>query len=173
MPRSTTPPANSRNFARIMAPASGKSAVAQEVAHFLRKHERMAALMPAAQRIVDLQKDCTLLLPAMFRDCAVLRFEAGELLLSLPHTALATRLRQQLPQLQLALQKRGWQVNSIQMKVQVRSTTPVTVHCKEVFLPDTALNSLEALHQQLEDTPRNAALKAALDAMLKRHRNSK
>lgn len=169
MPRSSFPAANSYAF----VPAGTKTPAAQEVAHFLRRHERMAALMPTAQRIVDLQKECTLLLPAMFRECAVLRFEAGELVLSLPHTALAARLKQQLPQLQLALQKRGWQVNSIQMKVQVGSTTPKTVHCKEVFLPETALNSLEALHQQLEDTPRNAALKAALDAMLKRHRNGK
>lgn len=173
MPRSTIPPANSRSVARVTAPASVKTSAAQGVAHFLRRHERMAALMPAAQRIVDLQKECTLLLPAMFRDCAVLRFEAGELVLSLPHTALAARLKQQLPQLQLALHKRGWQVNSIQMKVQVRSTTPMTVHCKEVFLPETALDSLQALHQQLEDTPRNAALKAALDTMLKRHRSGK
>lgn len=171
MPRSSHPPAYLPSGARTAGPASGKTSAAQEVAHFLRKHERMAALMPTAQRIVSLQKECTHLLPAMFRECAVLRYEAGELVLSVPHTALAARLKQQLPQLQLALQKHAWQVNSIQMKVQVRSTTPETVHCKEVFLPDTALHSLEALHQQLEDIPRNAALKAALDTMLKRHRN--
>lgn len=166
MPR----PLNSPAISLYTAPTGSKASVAQEVTHFLRRHERMAALMPAAQRIVSLQKECTSLLPAMFRECAVLRFDAGELVLSIPHTALAARLKQQLPQLQLALQKRGWQVNSIQMKVQVRSTTSKTVHCKEVFLPNTALDSLQSLHQQLEDTPRNAALKAALDAMVKRHR---
>jgi len=168
MPR----PLNSPAVSQYIVPTGSKASVAQEVTHFLRRHDRMAALMPTAQRIVSLQKECTSLLPSMFRECAVLRFDAGELVLSIPHTALAARLKQQLPQLQLALQKRGWQVNSIQMKVQVRSTTSKTVHCKEVFLPKTALDSLQSLHQQLEDTPRNAALKAALDAMVKRHRKS-
>lgn len=168
MPR---PPISSAYF-QLNVPASVTTPAAQGVAHFLRKHEKMAALMPTAQRIVSLQKECALLLPAMFRECTVLRYEAEELVLSVPHTALAARLKQQLPQLRLALQKRGWQVNSIQMKVQVRSATPETVHCKELFLSESAVDSLAALQQSLEDTPRNAALKTALDAMVKRHRKS-
>lgn len=164
-------PLSSSPYLRNTVPGTGQAATAQEVSHFLRRHERMASLIPSAQRVISLQKECAGILPAMFRECAVVRFEAGELLMSVPHTALAARLKQQLPQLKAALLKRGWQVSSIQMKVQVKSTTVEPVHCKEVYLPETALDSLAALHQNLEDTPRNAALKAALDAMVRRHRN--
>jgi hypothetical protein len=164
-------PLSSFPYVQNLAPGAGSTPTAQDVSHFLRRHERMASLIPSAQRLISLQKECANILPAMFRECAVVRFEAGELLMSVPHTALATRLKQQLPQLRAALLKRGWQVSAIQMKVQVKSTTIERVHCKEVFLPETALDSLASLHQNLEDTPRNAALKAALDAMVKRHRN--
>ena len=155
---------------RDVTSGAGSPAATQDVGHFLRRHERMASLMPAAQRVISLQKECASLLPAMFRECAVVRFEAGDVLLSVPHNALAARLKQQLPQLRAALLKRGWQVNSIQLKVQVKSTTPERVHCKEVFLPDMALDLLATLYQNLEDTPRNAALKAALETMVRRHR---
>jgi len=129
----------------------------------------MASLIPTAQRIISLQKECSSILPAMFRECTVLRFEAGEIVLSVPHAALAARLKQQLPQLKQALLKRGWQINSIQTKVQVKSTTPPPPPCKEVLLPRNAVVSLAALNNELEDTPRNAALKAAIEAMVRRH----
>ena len=157
-------------YLQNMSPSVGPAQTAQGVGDFLRRHEKMAALIPAAHRVITLQKVCSAILPAMFRECTVTRFEAGELLLSVPHTALAARLKQQLPQLRLALVKHGWQVNSIQMKVQVRTTPEKTAPCKQVFLPDLALQSLATLHETLEDTPRNAALKAALDTMVKRHR---
>lgn len=163
-------PSNFLPYSQALQSQAAQGQTAQGVGQFLRKNEKMAALIPAAQRILALQKECKLILPAMFRDCAVLRFEAGDLLLSLPHTALAARLKQQMPQLKLALLKRGWQVNSIQMKVQVGNTPQKTEHCKEVFLPETALSSLAALCENLEDTPRNAALKAALGTMVGRHR---
>lgn len=162
-------PLSSSPYARIVTASAGPATAAHEVGHFLRRHERMASLIPTAQRIMSLQKECLSILPAMFRECAVLRFEAGDLLLAVPHTALAARLKQQAPQLKQALLKRGWQINSIQLKVQVKSTTPVQVTCKEVFLPRTAVASLAALNNELEDTPRNAALKSAIDAMVRRH----
>jgi len=162
-------PLSSFPFRREAASSAGTAAAAQEVGHYLRRHERMASLIPTAQRLISLQKECLGILPAMFRECGVLRFEAGELLLSVPHTALAARLKQQVPQLRQALLKRGWQINSIQMKVQVRSTTPEPLACKKVYLPQSAVASLAALSNELENTPRNAALKAALATMVERH----
>jgi hypothetical protein len=164
-------PLSSSPYGRNIPSTAGSAPNAQDVSHFLRRHERMASLIPSAQRVISLQKECANILPSMFRECAVVRFEAGELLMSVPHTALAARLKQQLPQLKAALLKRGWQVSAIQMKVQVKSATAEPVHCKEVFLPEAALDSLAALHQNLEDTPRNAALKAALETLVRRHRD--
>lgn len=162
-------PLSSFPYVRQISSSVGAATSAQDVGHYLRRHERMASLIPTAQRIISLQKECSTILPAMFRECAVLRFEAGEITLSVPNAALAARLKQQLPQLKQALQKRGWQINSIQTKVQVKSTTSVPRPCKEVFLPRNAVASLAALHNELEDTPRNAALKAAIEAMVRRH----
>lgn len=167
------PSSPTSSYSKDVTPAGGSTPAAQGVGQYLRKHERMASLIPAAQRIISLQKECSTILPAMFRECAVTRFEAGDVVLSVPYTALAARLKQQLPQLRLALLKRGWQVNSIQIKVQVKSATSEAPRCKEVFLPPTALESLSTLSNNLENTPRNAALKAALDVMVKRHLTKK
>jgi hypothetical protein len=41
---------------------------------------------------------------------------------------------------------------------------------KQLVLPAKAISALASLNQTLDDSPRNQALKAALDTMLKRHR---
>jgi hypothetical protein len=140
---------------------------------FLRTHDRMAALFPAVARMAELQKECTALLPETFHACTVVQFEGGCLVFSAPNAALATKLKQRLPKLQEALLNRGWQVNSIRVKVSVSTsfTAPVPVR-KEKHLPRDALSALSELEQQLETSPRNAALKAAIQTMLMRHRTT-
>jgi len=79
------------------------------VTDFLRMHDKMAALLPAVTRLVALQEECVALFPALFAHCSVLQFEAGQLALAAPNSALATKLRQQLPKLQESLCRQGWQ----------------------------------------------------------------
>lgn len=141
----------------------------QDAVGFLRMHDKMAALMPAVTRMAALQADCAAALPAMFEACAILQFEAGQLVLSTPNAALATKLKQQLPKLQELLQQRGWQVDAIRLKVlfvqALRKAAPV----KQLALPQQARSALAVLAEALEDSPRNAALKAALAAMARRN----
>ncbi|WP_338016830.1 DciA family protein [Noviherbaspirillum saxi] len=133
----------------------------------------MAALLPAITRMAALQQDCSAILPAMFDACSVIQFEAGQLVLSTPNAALAAKLKQQLPKLQEALLQRGWQVNAIRIKVQVRKLVEKAKPVKQLKLPPQAVSALASLTEALDDSPRNQALKDALSAMVNRHRRAR
>ncbi len=145
---------------------------AKGAAEFLRSHDKMAALLPSINRMAALQKDCAAALPAMFIHCAVLQFEADQLVLSIPNAALAARLKQQLPKLQDELLQRGWQVNSIRLKVQVSKTLVKSTASTQLVLPSQALSAFAELSTSLEDSPRNQALKTAVALMMQRHRRA-
>ena len=58
---------------------------------FLRRDDKMAALLPAIERMASLQKDCAAALPAMFKYADILAFEAGLLTLALPNRSLVAK----------------------------------------------------------------------------------
>jgi hypothetical protein len=150
--------------------ARASTRTTQGITDFLRANDKMAVILPAITRIAALQQDCAATLPQLFDACSVLQFEAGQLVIAVPNAAFATKLKQQLPKLQESLLQRGWQVNAIRLKVQVRKIVEKTRPPKQLVLPPKALSALSSLNNALEDTPRNQALKAALSAMVKRHR---
>ena len=118
--------------------------------------------------MVALQKACAVALPAMFGACAVVQFDLNQLVLSTPNAALASKLKQQLPKLQESLQLQGWQVNAIRLKVQVARTNPRAIRPAPPDLPPIATSAFAALGAALPDSPRNQALKAAIDAMVRK-----
>jgi hypothetical protein len=137
---------------------------------FLSANARMASLLPTAMRMASLQQDCAAALPPMFGSCDVLSFEDGQLVLATPTSAVAAKLKQQLPKLQAALLKRGWQIHAVRLKVQVtRSIAPV-VHTRALEMPETAVTAFEELGDALPATPQNATLIAAIRAMAARRR---
>lgn len=137
---------------------------------FLRGNATMASLMPAVNRMMALQKDCAGALPAMFRHCDILQFEAGQLVLATPTSAVAAKLKQQLPKLQAELEKRGWQIGAIRLKVQVTKSIAPVVHTRQLLLPTTAVSAFDELSNSLPESPQNSALIAALRAMVQRRR---
>ncbi len=139
---------------------------------FLHTHDAMATLLPTVKRLIALQADCNAVLPAMFHDCTVQQFDAGIVVFSMPNAALAAKLKQQLPKLQQALMKSGWQVETIRLKIQMRPSfaTPASPPSKNLVLPKLAITALSALSDGLEKSTRNEALKAALLNMVSRHR---
>lgn len=143
---------------------------AKGAADFLQANDALSSLLPAVTRLAALQKDCSILLPAVFDICSVMHFDAGQLVLATPSAALAARLKQQLPKLQEGLLKRGWQVNAIRIKLQVTRPPTRATPSKQLVLPNQALSSLSTLGDTLEDTPRNQALKTAILTMVQRHR---
>src|SRR5450830_130528 len=142
----------------------------RDATDFLQADNAMASLLPAITRMATLQKNCTAILPAIFKSCDVMNFEGGQLVLSMPNAALATKLKQQLPKLQEHLLKDGWQVNAIRIKVQVGKSyvVPPTVR-RQLILPDLAVSSFAELNEALDDTPTNQALKTALANMVRRN----
>ncbi|OWW19869.1 DciA family protein [Noviherbaspirillum denitrificans] len=137
---------------------------------FLRTHDKMATLLPAVMRLAALQEECSAVLPALFDACSVMRFDGGQLTIGVPNAALAAKLKQQLPKLQESLLQRGWQVNAIRIKVQVRKIGEKTIRQKEIEMPNKALSAFEELRNSLDKSPGNQALTEALNNLLKRHR---
>ncbi len=141
-----------------------------EATDFLRSNERMARLLPTAMRMADLQRDVGMVLPAMAGNRDVRSFQEGVLVLAVPSSAVAARLKQQLPKLQSSLQGRGWQVESLRLKVQVTRAMPERVEMRTLELPETAVHAFEELGDSLPDTPQNAALVAAVKRLAEKRR---
>jgi hypothetical protein len=139
---------------------------------FLRRNDRLAALLPAAQRMGELQHDCALALPTSFKFCEILSFSGEELVLSTPNAAVAAKLKQQLPKLLEELLRRGWQISNIKLKVQMTRTASMAVARPRASLElsSAAVNSFEQLSQDLEATKQNAPLIAALKSMVAKRR---
>jgi hypothetical protein len=142
-----------------------------EATDFLRRNDKIAALLPAAMRMASLQKDCADALPAMFAHCDVLAFADAQLVLAVPSSAMAAKLKQQLPKLQFALHKRGWQIDGIKLKVQVTRSIEPVVHTRTLVLPETAVDAFDTLGDTLAATPQNAGLIAALKSMAAKRRS--
>lgn len=141
-----------------------------EATDFLRANERMASLLPTALRMADLQRDVAMALPAVAGNCDVLSFQDGVLVLAVPSSAVAARLKQQLPKLQSTLLARGWQVTSTRLKVQVTRAMPERVETRTLELPPTAVEAFEELGESLPETPQNAALVAAIKRLAAKRR---
>ncbi|QJD99213.1 DUF721 domain-containing protein [Massilia forsythiae] len=138
---------------------------------FLRSHERLASLLPAAMRIGKLQKDVRVILPPMYAGCDVLSFQDAALVLAVPSSAVAAKLKQQLPKLQGGLQKKGWQVESVRIKIQVGRALPQPQQPKgSLQLPPTAVQAFEDLGHALPETAQNAPLIAALLRLAEKRR---
>lgn len=132
---------------------------------FLRGNDRLASLMPAATRMARLQADCAAALPPVFGNCDVLSFHEGVLVMAVPSSALAARLKQMLPKLQTTLVQRGWQVESTRIKVQVTRALPDRPPMRTLELPSTAVRAFEELAESLPDNKQNHDLVAALRAL--------
>ncbi|MBM3365859.1 MAG: DUF721 domain-containing protein [Betaproteobacteria bacterium] len=132
---------------------------------YLRSDDTLAALLPTAQQVAELQAACETLLPTLFGRCQVLHLRQGILTIAAPNAALATRLRQIQPKLQQDLQGRGWDVEQIRMKIQLMSAEPAPVPPGEPReLSSSALSSFAALASEIEDSP----LRDAVQALLRR-----
>jgi hypothetical protein len=141
---------------------------------FLRSSDRLASLLPTALRVGNLQRDVKVILPPMYAGCDVLSFQDATLTLAVPSSAVAAKLKQQLPKLQAGLQKKGWQVDNVRIKIQMRPNVPVREEPKPstLTLPSTAVEAFEELGESLPETPQNAALIAAIKRLAERRKKS-
>jgi hypothetical protein len=143
-----------------------------EATDFLRSSDRLAALLPSAMRMGNLQRDCRLILPPMYTACEVASLQEGTLTLAVPSSAVAAKLKQQVPKLQAALQKKGWQVEAIRIRIRMGSSVPVreAAQPSSLTLPPTAVEAFAELGDTLEDTAQNAPLIAAIKRLAEKRR---
>lgn len=160
----------SRNQRPVHIFGTRKHQTSFDATEFLRANDRMASLLPAAMRMARLQADCAAVLPAMFGNCDVLSFQDGALVLAVPSSAIAARLKQQVLTLQNSLQQRGWQVDSVRIKVQVTRAMPEKVQMRTLELPPTAVQAFEELGETLPETPQNEKLIAAIRSLAAKRR---
>jgi len=146
-----------------------KMSSVNDIAVFLQHNDKLSPLLPTIKRNLTLKKECSAVLPAIFDSCEVLNLADDQLVLSIPNAALASKLKQQLPKLQAHLQHRGWQINAIKIKVQVKKTVEKTAPAKQAILTPSALTAFKELENNLAENAQNTALKAALERLLKRN----
>ena len=118
--------------------------------------------------MASLQSDVARTLPLIAGSCGVMSFEDGVLVLGAPNAAVAARLKQQVPTLTAALQKHGWQVQSIRLKVQVTQPIEPRYVPRQLSMPDSAVDAFKQLGQDLEQSGANADLVAALNRLAAR-----
>jgi hypothetical protein len=163
---------SSRPLFRINIKRGKKLFAASGVASFLASNDKISPLLPTIRRNTSLQKECGTILSAIFDSCEVLQLADEQLTLSTPNAALASKLKQQLPKLQSQLQQRGWQINAIRIKVQVKKTVEKPLPVKQLVLSNPALRAFSELENNLEEIPQNDALKAALHRLVTRHQQN-
>jgi hypothetical protein len=127
-------------------------------------------LWPTISNITACQKECVAALPQLFLYCSVMHLESDQLILAAPNSALASKLKQQIPKLQESLQKAGWQINAIRIKVQVNPMSQNESPEKQCQLSAKALHAFDCLEKELEQSSRNAELLGALRNLINRKR---
>ncbi|MGW8390765.1 DciA family protein [Pseudoduganella sp. HUAS MS19] len=144
----------------------------QEATNFLQGNATLAKLLPAVQRMANLQRDCYEVLPSAFKSCEVFAFDGGDLTLAVPNTAVAAKLKQQVPKMQETLNGKGWQINNIRFRVQMpKGIAHVGPSGEGLKLPDTAVDSFDELSQKLEPTTANEPLIEAMRRLVARRRS--
>jgi hypothetical protein len=130
----------------------------------------LAHLWPAIANNNKLQKVCSATLPQLFLYCQVLRLEQEQLTIAAPNAALASKLKQQIPKLQMALEKAGWQIATVRIKVQTSQTFTAEPAPKQLQLSNSALDAFNILEKNLARNNPDTDLVGALRDLLLRHR---
>lgn len=121
-----------------------------------------SSLLGTARRLIELERQvCNALPSPLGSSCRVLRFEDGKLTLGVPAATHSAKLRQLAPRLVAALEKQGWQVNGIAVRVQATLTrlpepdaAPGAVRRDPPpQLSDGARKAMADLHAQLRAGP--------------------
>lgn len=159
---------NLPNFTPASRPA--QRSIAREARSFLQGDQVMAGLLPTLEKMAALQTDAERLLPGMFTACRIRQLREGVLHIAVPNAALATRVRQMLPKLQVGLREKGWPIENIRLSVQMMSgeNSPPVRTTQQTGLPAHAVQAFADLAQSLEASPQNAALCEALHSLVRR-----
>jgi hypothetical protein len=142
---------------------------------WLRHDGRTAGLLATANRHMDLEQHLRAALPAALRAaCHVLKFDDGQLTIGVPAAAHSAKLRQLAPRIAASLEKQGWQVNGIAVRVQASLSRPLggLVAPNPVGRPNQINASGIAAFAELEGKIENEPLARAIARLVARRRES-
>jgi hypothetical protein len=110
--------------------------------------------------------------PPLDRMCSISNLQGQILVVYANNGAIAAKVRQTAPTLMEKFQKRGVEVTSILVRVQVGFRPPKERPAKRICIGEAGLSSLRQLAFQLEASPLKAALEKMLERQAVEHRAS-
>ena len=133
---------------------------------FLNQADGIAALMQQAERLIELRKILSSLLPdSLARRCTVANYKHGRVVIFAANGAIAAKLKLMLPALLEQLSGRAMEVTGLEVTVQaLESETQVAEKSSKISLD--AASGLAELCDQLPDSE----LKTALARIVFQHR---
>jgi hypothetical protein len=133
---------------------------------FLNQADSIAALMPHAERLIELRKILSSLLPeSLARRCTVANYKQGRVLILASNGAIAAKLKLMLPALSEQLSGRAREVTGLEVAVQAPAAEAQAAEKSAKISPEAA-SKLARLCEQLPDSE----LKSAVSRIAFQHR---
>jgi len=133
---------------------------------FLNQADAVSALMPQAERLIELREILSSLLPvSLARRCSVANYKQGRVVIFAANGATAAKLKLMLPALLEQLSGRALEVTGMDVVVQALEPEP-QVSEKSARISSEAASGLAELCEQLPDSE----LKTALSRIAFQHR---
>ena len=128
----------------------------------------IAALLPQAERLIELRRIYSELVPQQLLRCSsIVNYKQENVVIFAENNAIAAKLKLLSPRLVSDFSKRGVQVTGIRLQVQPRQESRKPLTPKQAKLSAAGAESLEALAKRLPDS----RLKQAVTEMVERKKN--
>jgi hypothetical protein len=128
----------------------------------------IAALLPQAERLIELRRIYSELVPQQLLRCSsIVNYRQENVVIFVENNAIAAKLKLLSPQLLNGFSKRGVQVTGIRLQVQPRQESRKALPPKQAKLSAAGAESLDALARRLPDS----RLKQAVTEMVERKKN--
>ena len=128
----------------------------------------IAALLPQAERLIELRRIYTELVPQqLLRSSSIVNYKQGNVVIFAENNAIAAKLKLLSSGLVNDFSKRGVQVTGIRIEVQPREEAVKALPPKHAKLSVAGAESLEALARRLPES----RLKQAVTEMVERKKN--
>ena len=128
----------------------------------------ITALLPQAERLIELRRIYSELMPQQLLKCSsIVNYKQENVVIFAENNAIAAKLRLLSPRLVNDFSKRGVQVTGIRLQVQPREEPRKALTPKQAKLSAAGAESLEALAERLPDS----RLKQAVRKMVERKKD--
>ena len=125
---------------------------------FLNQADSIAALMPQAERLIELRETLSSLLPeSLARRCSVANYRQGRVVIFASNGATAAKLKLMLPSLLEQFSGRATEVTGLEVVVQALESEHQAIE-KTAKMSEAAASEIAELSEQLPDSELKTAL---------------